>query len=129
MEAKIDYTVATSKDFEKAVEAVEAKTREKGFKVLYTHNVQENLKDKGFEIEPFKTVEICNAKFAYKALQADKDIGLLMPCKINVFRDAGKTIISAMRPLVLSQFFPEADLGELPAEVDAVVTSIVDESK
>ncbi len=129
MEAKIDYTVATSKDFEEAVEAVEAKTREKGFKVLYTHDVQANLKNKGFEIEPFKTVEICNAKFAYKALQADKDIGLLMPCKINVFRRADKTIISAMRPLVITQFFPNVDLGELPAEVDAVVTSIVDESK
>lgn len=34
MEAKIDYTVTTSKDFDEAVAAVEAKTREKGFKVM-----------------------------------------------------------------------------------------------
>jgi len=129
MEAKIDYTVATSKDFDAAVAAVEAKAQEKGFKVLFTHDVQANLKDKGFEIEAFKTVEICNAKFAYKVLQADKDIGLLMPCKINIFREGEKTVISAMRPLLITQFFPNVDLGELPAEIDAVVTGIVDESK
>lgn len=105
MEVKFDYTVITSKDFDEAVVAVETKAQEKGFKVLYTHDVQANLKNKGFEIEPFKTVEICNAKFAYKVLEADKNIGLLMPCKINVYCEAGRTVISAMRPLVLTQFF------------------------
>lgn len=129
MEIKFDYTVTSSKDFDEAVAAVEAKAQEKGFKVLYTHDTQANLKDKGFEIEPFKTVEICNAKFAYKVLQADKNIGLLMPCKINVFREEGQTVISAMRPLVISQFFPDADLGEIPKEVDAILKSIVDEAK
>ena len=129
MEVEFDYTVTTSKDFDEAVAAVETKAQEKGFKVLYIHDVQANLKNKGFEIEPFKTVEICNAKFAYKVLEADKNIGLLMPCKINVYREAGRTIISAMRPLVLDQLFPNVDLGELPEEVDTIVKSIVNGAK
>ena len=129
MEMKFDYTVTSSKDFDEAVAAVEAKAQEKGFKVLYTHDTQANLKDKGFEIEPFKTVEICNAKFAHKVLRADKNIGLMMPCKINVYREEDKTIISAMRPLVISQFFPDADLGEIPKEIDSILKSIVDEAK
>jgi len=129
MGIKLDYTVTTPKDFDEAVAAVEAKAQEKGFKVLYTHDVQGNLKNKGFEIEPFKTIEICNARFAYEVLQRDKNVGLLMPCKINVYREAGRTVISAMRPLALSLLFPNVDLGEIPAEVEAIVRSIVDEVK
>lgn len=126
---KFDYTVKTSKSFDEAVSAVEAETVKAGFKVLHTHDVKETIGAKGFEIEPFKIMEICNAKSAYTVLQADIKIGLFLPCKINVYIKEGTTFISGMRPIVLSQFFPEADLGNLPEEVDKIVQSIIDLAK
>lgn len=124
-----DYTVDTKKPFEKAVKAVEEETKNAGFRVLYVHDVQITLKEKGFKIEPFKIIEICNAKSAYKVLQADIKIGLCLPCKINVYIKDGKTYISGMRPIVLSQFFPKANLGNLPTEIDAIIRGIIDKSK
>ena len=124
-----DYTVTTKKSFDEAVGAVERETQKAGFRVLYVHDVAETLKEKGLEIEPLKIIEICNAKSAYAVLQADIKIGLCLPCKINVYRKDGATYISGMRPIILPQFFPEADLGNLPDEVDAVIRGIIDESK
>ncbi len=124
-----DYTTITTKSFEEAVKAVEQETKTAGFKVLYVHDVAATLKEKGFEIEPFKIIEICNAKSAYTVLQADIKIGLCLPCKINVYQKDGKTYISGMRPVVLPQFFPNANLGNLPVEVDEIIRGIIDRSK
>jgi len=88
-----DYTVITEKSFDEAVSAVEQETKNAGFNVLYVHNVTATLAEKGFRIEPFKIIEICNAKSAYAVLQADIKIGLLLPCKINVYQKTGKTLI------------------------------------
>mgnify|MGYP001571436029 CR=1 FL=1 len=124
-----DYTVTTEKSFDEAVKAVETETANAGFRVLYIHDVAATLGEKGFEIEPFKIIEICNAKNAYAVLQADINIGLCLPCKINVYRKDGMTYISGMRPVILSQFFPNANLGNLPAEIDRIISGIIDKSK
>ena len=125
----VDYTVTTQKSFDEAVKAVENETKSAGFRVLYIHDVTATLKERGFEIEPFKIIEICNAKSAYAVLQADIKSGLCLPCKINVYRKDGVTYISGMRPIILSQFFPNANLGNLPEEIDEIIRGIIDKSK
>ena len=124
-----DYTVTTKKSFDEAVTSVEKETKNAGFKVLHIHDVTATLKEKGFELEPFKIIEVCNAKSAYAVLQADIKIGLCLPCKINVYLKDGRTYISGMRPIILPQFFPQANLGNLPVEVDEIIRGIVDNSK
>ncbi len=124
-----DYTVTTEKPFDETVKAVEEQTKIAGFRVLYIHDVAAALAEKNFQIEPFKIIEICNAKSAYTVLKADIKIGLCLPCKINVYQKDGKIFISGMRPTVLPQFFPHADLGNLPVEIDAIIKGIIDKSK
>ncbi|MEK7592094.1 MAG: DUF302 domain-containing protein [Patescibacteria group bacterium] len=124
-----DYTVATKKSFDEAVKTVEQETKTAGFRVLYIHDVSATLKEKNFEIEPYKIIEICNAKSAYTVLQADVRIGLCLPCKINVYQKDGKTFISGMRPIILPQFFPNANLGTLPDEIDIIIRKIIDTSR
>jgi len=134
-----DYTVITKKSFSDAVKSVSEETKKAGFRVLYIHDVAATLAEKNFQIEPFKIVEICNAKSAYTVLQTDIKIGLCLPCKINVYvknkpastkASAGKqTFISGMRPIVLSQFFPKANLGNLPKEIDQIIQKIINLAK
>lgn len=124
-----DYTVTTDKSFNEAVKAVQKETKTAGFAVLHINDVTATLKEKGFEIGPFKIIEICNAKSAYTVLQADMKIGLCLPCKINVYQKEGQTFISGMRPIILPQFFPNANLGNLPTEVDTIIRGIIDKSK
>jgi len=124
-----DYTVTTKKPFDEVVKTVEQETKNAGFRVLYIHDVTATLAEKGFTIEPFKIIEICNAKSAYTVLKADIKIGLCLPCKINVYQKDSTTYISGMRPVTLLQFFPKANLGNLPMEVDETIRGIIDKSK
>lgn len=126
---KFDYTVSTEKAFDQVVSEIQAKTHEKGMSVLHVHDVTATLKGKGFEREPLKIIEICNAKYAHAVLKESETISLMMPCKINVYEKKGKTYISAMLPTIISKFFPEAKLGSVPEEVEKIVRSIVDEVK
>lgn len=123
-----DYTKTTEKSFDAVVKRVEEEIAGFGMRVLFIHDVQENLKEKGFEREPFKIIEFCSAMYANDFLNADIKIGLCMPCKINVYVKDGITFISGMRPTVLPQFFPEADLGNKPQEIDRKIQNIIDNS-
>jgi len=56
---RFDYTVETSKSFNGAVLAIEAKSKEKGFGVLHIHDVKATLANKGSDSVPLKIIEIC----------------------------------------------------------------------
>jgi len=124
-----ETTVTTEKTFDQAVTAVEQKAVEKGFRVLYTHDVAATLAEKGFPRSPLKIIEICNAKYASQILNRDVRIALMLPCPISVFVEQDKTHISTLLPSSISQFFPEAGIEQLAAEVEAIVLQIVDEAK
>ncbi len=126
---EFDYTTTTTKTFNEAILSVQDEIAKAGMRVLYIHDVQATLAEKGFERESLKIVEFCNAKFANEFLNIDIKIGLCLPCKINVYTKDGQTVISGMRPIVLQQFFPEADLGERPKEIDQIIQIIINNAK
>ncbi|MCL5420991.1 MAG: DUF302 domain-containing protein [Nitrospirae bacterium] len=126
---QFDYTVESSKGFDEAVAAVEAKSREKGFNVLTVHDVKATLESKGFSREPMKIVEICNAKYVDQVLAKDIKIALMLPCPVVVYVENGKTIISTLRPRILADFYPAPGVADIAEEVDAIVLTIVNEAR
>jgi len=124
-----DYTVESGKGFDELVAAVQAKSVEKGFKVLAVHDVKATLESKGFSREPMKIIEICNAKYVDQVLQKDVKIALMLPCPVVVYEDRGKTLISTLRPKVMADFYPAAGVASIAAEVDDIVLSIVNEAR
>jgi uncharacterized protein (DUF302 family) len=125
----VTYTVATDKAFDDAVRAVEEATARRGFRVLHVHDVAQTLRDKGFEHEPLKIVEICSARYASQVLAEDIEVSAFLPCRVSVYRDGGKTYLSALRPEVIAQFFPGPTMEAVAAEVGAIVVAIVDEAR
>lgn len=119
-------TFATGMSFDDAVQAITEATPTNGFRVLHIHDVQATFRDKGLEREPYKIIEICNVKNAKLALDADPLVGLMMPCKINVFTQAGKTMVSLLRPSLLATFFPDAGLETMSADVELALARIED---
>src|SRR5437879_696244 len=93
---KFEYTVTTNKSCPEAVEAVEKKAAEVGFRVLHTHDLAATLAEKGFPREPLKLIEICNAKHASRVLEKDVKLSLMLPCPISVYVQSGKTHISTL---------------------------------
>lgn len=125
---EFDYTKQTAKTFDEAVSVVSAEIEKAGMRVLYIHDVQKTLGEKGFKREPFQIIEFCSAKYANEFLNLDIKIGLCLPCKINVYTKNGQVFISGMRPIVLPQFFPQVDFGGRPEEIDKIIRKIIDSS-
>lgn len=123
---RFTYDKESARSFDDVVADVEKFTAENKFRVLHIHNVQQTLSEKGLEREPFKIIELCNAKFAHEALAKDVNTSLFMPCKINVYTEDGKTKIKAMRPRAIAELMPESGLADLAGDVDRVIVSIVD---
>ncbi len=119
------YTVASPKSFDAVVRAIEEGVAAKGFRVLYIHDVQATLAEKGFAREPYKIVEVCNAKYASRALGTDPLIGVMMPCKINVYTVEGATRITLLLPSLLASFFPEAGLATMANEIETALRAVV----
>jgi uncharacterized protein (DUF302 family) len=120
------YTVTAQKDFDSAVAAVEAAVTANGFRVLHVHDIQATFQDRGVEHDPYKIVEVCNVGFAKQALESGLLVGLMMPCKINVYLERGQTKISLFLPSTVASFFPQAGLEGLAGEVEAILKRAVD---
>jgi uncharacterized protein (DUF302 family) len=129
MQIKFDYTVKTDKSFEQAAVDIRKAVEAKGWTVLQVYDMKEMLAVKGFEFSNLKLFEICNAKYAYQFLKEDSLISLCMPCRISLYEKNGEILISGMRPVMIGEFFPDLDLGELPLKVDEDLRGIVDKAK
>lgn len=127
--ADFEYTVLTDKSVDDAVAAVEKATQENNFRVLYVHHVDETLREKGFDREPYKIVEVCSAKYASQMLNVDINIGLFLPCKVNVYTVGDKTYISGLRPTIIGQMFDNEKIRATAQEVEGIICAIVDAAK
>lgn len=124
---QLDYTKTTRKPFDKVVKAVEEAAMKRSFRTLHIHNVQATLAEKGFEIPPYSIIEVCNAGFAHKAITAYSPIGMMLPCRIVVMEENGENKVMLMKPSLMSEIMPQADLGSLPMDVEEILIQVVDE--
>lgn len=85
--------------YEEAVEQVRSALKQEGFGVLSEIDIKEKLKEKlGVEFRRYMILGACNPPLAYKTLQEDLDIGLLLPCNVIVYEadDTAKSVVSVV---------------------------------
>jgi len=87
--------------YEEALIKVQEALKEEGFGVLTTIDVQSTLKKKlDVDFRKYAILGACNPPYAFQALQADLDVGLLLPCNVIVYEtDDKKVLVSAMNPV------------------------------
>ncbi|MCF8396515.1 MAG: DUF302 domain-containing protein [Melioribacteraceae bacterium] len=89
--------VEANQEIEKISQQVPAKCEEYGFTLLTTYNYHEIVENKGFPIKQKVWIyEICVAKTAALMLTSNPNFSIFMPCKLSVYEENGKTIISTM---------------------------------
>ena len=97
--------------YDQAVEKVKESLKEQGFGVLTEIDMREKLKEKlGVDYKRYIILGACNPPLAYKALQAEPEIGLLLPCNVIVYEADEGSVISAVDPDTML-----AVVGESPA--------------
>jgi uncharacterized protein (DUF302 family) len=101
-----------------AVQKVTDELKKEGFGVLTTIDVQETLKKKlGVDFKKYVILGACNPPFAHKALQAEDDIGLLLPCNVVVYERDTETVVSAFDPMTMSKVMDNPAIEPVALEV------------
>lgn len=108
--------------YEEAVARTREELAKEGFGVLTEIDVKATLKKKlDVEFRPYVILGACNPPFAYQALQAEQDVGLLLPCNVVVYAgdEAGTSVVAMLDPEEMLKLTGREDIGSVATEVKA----------
>ena len=123
------FSVQMSCGFDEAVERVTEALKTEGFGVLTEIDVKATLKKKlDVDRNPYKILGACNPQLANQALEADPDIGLLLPCNVVVRQEQdGAITVAFMDPNAVLALVDKSGVEQLAGQVRAKLDKVRDQ--
>src|SRR3989344_104679 len=116
----------TNLNFEGAVAKARSELQKEGFGVLTEIDVKATLKKKlDVDFDDYIILGACNPSMAYKALQAEQDLGLMLPCNVIVYSKSGKTFAAAIKPTVQMEKIGNPKLKDIAGEVEKKMKKVI----
>lgn len=109
----------------------EARVREllagEGFGILTEIDVASTLKEKlGVTRSPYRILGACNPRLANQALDAEADVGLLLPCNVIVYQDGEQTAVAALDPATMVDLTRNPDLESIADDARARLQRVIE---
>ena len=121
------YKKEVNLGFEEAITKVREELKKEGFGILTEIDVKKTLKEKlDVDYDDYIILGACNPSFAFKALQNEKEIGLLLPCNVIVYVSNGETFVSAINPVEAMGMVENDSLKEIAEEVKIKLEKVID---
>jgi uncharacterized protein (DUF302 family) len=128
-QSKYGFSKTVDIPYADAVEKARAALKEEGFGVLCEIDIKGKLKEKlGVDFRNYVILGACNPALAYKTLQQELNIGLLLPCNVIVYEadEAGKSVVAAIDArMMLSVVGDNATLNAVATEVNEKLQRVV----
>jgi uncharacterized protein (DUF302 family) len=120
------YSVKTELSFDDAIAKATEELKKDGFGVLTEIDVKSTLKQKlDMDFRRYTILGACNPHLASQALQAETEIGLLLPCNVIVYENDDNTAtISFLSPKTQFSVTGRNDMGELVDKAEALIEGI-----
>ena len=129
--SKYGFSRTLDVPYEEAVKKTTAALKDEGFGVLCEIDIKEKLKEKlGVDFRRYIILGACNPSLAYKTLQEEVNIGLLLPCNVVVYEadEVGKSVVAAVdAKAMLSVVGSNPILDSVAAEVNEKLKRAVDQ--
>jgi len=127
IEEKYYFKTEIAQGFGEAVASVREALSKEGFGVLTEVDVRATLKTKiGADFRPYVILGACNPPLAYKTLQAEKHIGLMLPCNVVVQEgEGGSTVVSAINPEAAMASVGNPELAPVAEEVTEKLRRVI----
>ena len=118
MEQKLGTAVYLDTDYETALTKVTEALKVEGFGVLTEIDVKATLKKKiDVDFRPYKILGACNPPLAHRALLADPDAGLLLPCNVTVSEEEdGQILVNIINPYLMLGVIDAPALADVAQE-------------
>jgi len=122
------FTTTIPGPFDTVVQRVLEELKAEGFGVLSDIDLQKAMKEKlGKDIAPHRILGACNPPLAYKALQSEVDIGLLLPCNVTVRQGEGdEVIVGFLNPDLMVQLTENPAMREVAEDASARLRRVRD---
>jgi uncharacterized protein (DUF302 family) len=128
--AQKGYTISRETDlsFDEAIERARELLQEAGYGVLSEIDIQAKLKEKlDVDREPYTILGACNPPLANEGLDAEPELGALLPCNVIVYEREGLTHIAAVEPETMLSVVENEKLGQIAEQVREDLTRVVEE--
>ncbi|MCX6174074.1 MAG: DUF302 domain-containing protein [Ignavibacteriales bacterium] len=114
--------------FDEAIAKVTEELKKEGFGILTEIDVKETLKKKlDVDFRKYKILGACNPQFAYKALQTEETLGVLLPCNVVVQeKENGNILVSFINPMESMQVVKNPALEVIAAEVSSKLQKVLE---
>jgi uncharacterized protein (DUF302 family) len=114
-------------DYDTAVARLKEELQKEGFGILTEIDVKATIKKKlGLDFDRYIIMGACNPPFAHRALLAERDVGVMMPCNVVVYEQDGKTYAATTLPTVTMGAVKNEKLAPLAEEVEAKLKKALD---
>ena len=125
MEYGFSKDVALS--YEDTLDKVTAELKKEGFGVLTEIDVKDTLKNKiGVDFKKYTILGACNPPLAHKALQAEENIGLMLPCNVVVYEKDDKSVLSMFAPTLMKNLISNESINPIADEVNEKLHRVFD---
>lgn len=127
MSVKYAFGKTVEMSYDEALNRATEALAAEGFGVLTEIDVAATLKKKlGKEMSPYKILGACNPQFAHCAIEAEPQIGALLPCNVVVRVDsAGRTVVEIMDPQAVLQLVERPEIEAITAQVRERLTRVL----
>jgi len=123
---QLGLTVKLNVPYDEAIRRATTALKDEGFGILTEIDVKETLRQKlNVDFQRYVILGACNPPLAYRALQTDPDIGLLLPCNVIVYEEGTGSGVSIIDPLSMVGFLGNPALQPIAAEARARLDRVV----
>ncbi len=122
-----EETVVLTRPFDEALDAVKAAFASVGFGTLTEIDMQKTLKSKiDKDLEGYTIIGACNPKLAARALDVDRQIGVLLPCNVVVRQVGENVVVEVMDPGLMASITGNDDVVPIAAEARQLVNTALE---